>query len=243
MNSVNNGLCALVSVHDVMPETRTPISLLLQQLQRVEGLHPQHITLLVVPGKSWQTADLNWLQSLAHAGHPLAGHGWSHRAPPPGTLYHQVHSLLLSRRAAEHLSRPPAALRQRVQACHDWFAHHSLPHCGLYVPPAWANGKLDWATWHERPFSQLETLHGVTSLDTGQHQPLPLTGYEADTAVRAWFLARFNHCSKAIARHRNRPLRISLHPFDLTYGLAQNALQDLAAATRFLNYQDLPARH
>lgn len=230
---------ALVSVHDVMPETRAAVSDILYQLSRLERLPLSKITLLVVPGKDWNSSDIKWLQSLARAGYPMAGHGWSHCAPPPRTLYHWLHSLILSRRAAEHLSRDSNQLKQRVHNCYQWFLEHDLPAPELYVPPAWANGRLPWSLWPQRPFSLLETLSGVTDLNQGTTLPLPLTGYEADTSLRCWVLQRFNQWNIQQARRHQRPLRIGLHPFDLKYPLRHKAFQDIANASHFLAYHQL----
>jgi len=230
---------ALVSVHDVMPETRAAVCDLLLQLSRLERLPLSRITLLVVPGRQWRSADLHWLQSLAAAGYPLAGHGWSHQSPSPRSAYHLLHSLLLSRRAAEHLSRSSEQLQQRVLNCHQWFIQHDLPAPELYVPPAWANGKLAWLDWPQRPFSLLETLHGVTDLNQATTLALPLTGYEADTALRAAFLQRFNRYNQLRAQREQRPLRIGLHPYDLSFSLRDNAFRDIANASHFLTYHQL----
>jgi predicted deacetylase len=233
-------LRALVSIHDVMPDTRSVITQMLNTLkQRVPQLRPYHITLLVVPGKAWQTDDLNWLSSLVHQGHPLAGHGWSHAAPNQRTFYHHLHSLFLSRNAAEHLSRSSQELQQRVANCHQWFAAHHFPAPSLYVPPAWAQGCLNAKQWQALPFLQLETLSAVNDVQQQQRWPLPLTGYEADTPWRAWFLTRFNQWNKHQARKTGRPLRIGLHPFDLQYRLAQNAMDDLTSVEEFYQYSEL----
>ena len=235
-------LRGLVSIHDVMPATRAPVSAMLQALQhKVPALTPAHTTLLVVPGKDWSEPDLHWLQQLADAGHPLAGHGWSHHSPRPRSLYHWCHSLLLSRRAAEHLSRPAPELLQRINACFHWFRDHRLPPPDLYVPPAWAAGCLRLSHWQALPFQQLETLRGVTHLAQGNLQSLPLAGYEADTPLRVAFLRQFNRYQRARAGSTGIPLRISLHPFDLQYGLAHNIWQDLAAVERFISYSQLTA--
>ncbi|MBA54986.1 MAG: DUF2334 domain-containing protein [Pseudomonadales bacterium] len=232
-------LSALVSIHDVMPETRTLVSDMLYQLSRLERLPQAKITLLVVPGKHWSPPDIHWLQALARDGYPLAGHGWSHQAPLPRTLYHLLHSLVLSRNAAEHLSRSEQALQERVHACHQWFRQHDLPTPDLYVPPAWANGPLNWLQWDEKPFRLLETLGGVTDLGSGYHHKLPLTGYEADTILRAWFLSGFNQLNLAQARNQQLVLRIGLHPNDLHYALGAQALQHIAGVSNFLDYSAL----
>ncbi|MGC1510807.1 polysaccharide deacetylase family protein [Ketobacter sp.] len=233
-------LRALVSIHDVMPETREQVTTMLLKLaQQAPQLTPPFITLLIVPGRQWSQSDLAWLHALAQAGHPLAGHGWSHKAPLKRTLYHLLHSLVLSRDAAEHLSRNHHELRQLVLDCFNWFHHYGLPRPSLYVPPAWAAGNLGIRQWKTLPFAQLETLAGVTDLQSGHKYKLPLTGYEADNAFRAISLRLFNCLNIKRARKSGAPLRIGLHPFDLDYRLAQNALSDLTLVDRFCQYSEL----
>lgn len=232
-------LSALVSIHDVMPETLPQVCDMLNQLQRLERLPATRITLLVVAGKEWKPQEIRWLQCLAGKGHPLAGHGWSHQAPAPRSLYHALHSVLLSRQAAEHLSRCEPELKSRVQDCYDWFQQHDLPAPELYVPPAWANGNLQWLTWQERPFRMLETLNAVVDLDTNTQHSLSLTGYEADTTLRAIFLNFFNQFNLQRARSQQQPVRIGLHPNDLKLALASQAFQHLAEVTEFRCYSSL----
>lgn len=237
-------LRALVSIHDLMPETRPAVSAMLDALQRgMPRLPPTAITLLVVPGKQWSESDLQWLRQLVQTGHPLAGHGWSHRSPLPRSAYHWAHSVILSRRVAEHLSRTPQSLIERIARCHQWFDAHHLPSPTLYVPPAWATGNLNLEQWRSLPFRQLETLRGVHCLDQDNPHILPLSGYEADSPLRTLFLRHFNRYNLQRAQHSGQPLRIALHPFDLQYALAQNALQDLAAVDEFLNYSQLSGQH
>lgn len=212
----NAGLQALVSIHDVMPQTRPQVTDMLGQL----ALPPQAVTLLVVPGKAWSEEDLAWLRELQNAGHPLAGHGWSHRCQPPVTLYHKLHSALLSRQVAEHLSLSGEAIVGLVQDCHEWFAHHDLTASSLYVPPAWALGSLSRSQVARLPFACVETLSGVLDTGTGTHTRLPLVGFEADTRFRALFLGWFNALNVSRARRQRVPLRIGLHPFDLSFHLA-----------------------
>ncbi len=149
---------ALISIHDVMPETREQVSQILALLPQ----GPQAITLLVVPGSNWQTADLDWLHQLQQQGYPLAGHGWLHRCEPPISLYHRLHSLLLSRRVAEHLSLSASGIDALIRNCHQWF---------LDVPPAWAMGSISRAQLAAMPFRLFETLTAA-----GIAGPWPCTG-------------------------------------------------------------------
>ncbi|MCC1496572.1 DUF2334 domain-containing protein [Alcanivorax sp. 1008] len=231
---------ALLSIHDVMPETRPAISAMLTQLfVSVPELQPQHITLLVVPGRHWCVDDLAWLRRLAAAGHPLAGHGWDHRARKSRSLFHHLHSLMLSRDAAEHLSRPSHELMSLILRCHAWFAEHDLPLGPLYVPPAWAVGRLNRTAQQALPFALMETLSGVVRLTDQFHQRLPLTGYEADNAMRTMFLSASNQFNLALARRTGSVLRVGLHPFDLQNHLAERLICHLQQVTQFCDYSQL----
>ena len=227
-----DALSALVSIHDVMPETREQVTTMLSRLQ----LAPEHVTLLVVPGRDWSADDIAWLRDLQQKGHPLAGHGWLHRCQPPVSLYHRLHSLVLSRTVAEHLSFSAEGIVRLVQDCHDWFAEHQLPASSLYVPPAWALGALPKERYADLPFRYVETLAGILDTRSGHTLSLPLVGFEADYPLRAWFLSCFNQYSIGRAKSMSRALRVGLHPYDLELSLASSILPLLEQVTEFLDY-------
>lgn len=227
-------LRAMVTLHDVMPENRHAIQGLLEFLSReVEHLQPADITLLVVPGRDWPDRDLAWLRQLVARGHPLAGHGWSHRAQPPASVYHWLHSLLLSRDVAEHLSRSAMACFERVQRCHHWFAQNRLPVPDFYVPPAWAMGAFGARQRAASPFRFFEDLGGLHDKACGRYQRLPLVGFEADSPWRAGVLRLFNGWNLRRARQTGRTLRIALHPHDSGYLLAVDIARHLNLVQAF----------
>ena len=232
---VSHKLKALVSIHDVMPETRSQVTAMLATL----SLPATAVTLLVVPGKDWSLDDIAWLRGLQEAGHPLAGHGWAHHCQPPATLYHKLHSALLSRQAAEHLSFDGEGILQLVKDCHGWFAAQDLLVSPLYVPPAWALGALSPADYHALPFRHVETLSGVLDTESGTLTRLPLVGFEADTPFRAGFLNLFNRFNVAHAQARHLPVRIGLHPFDLSYRLSSQISALIACVTELHDYSAL----
>ena len=218
-------LTALVSIHDVMPETRTRVTAMLARL----SLPAKAVTLLVVPGKDWQPEDLDWLRGLQEAGHPLAGHGWSHRCQPPMTLYHRLHSALLSRDVAEHLSFSGDGIQRLVWDCYRWFIGNGLTPSPLYVPPAWALGALTRSQLAGLPFRYVETLSGVHDTQTSTFTRLPLVGFEADNAFRAWVLRFFNAINVHQSQHSGVPVRVGLHPYDFELRLA-NTIQPLVSS-------------
>jgi predicted deacetylase len=215
---------AIVSIHDVMPAT-------LGRVQRIVALLEEAqvppATLLVVPGKGWSRPELKTLKNLVNNGHPLAGHGWVHKAPPGRrTPYHRLHGLLISRNEAEHLSRPAKELAELIQACHDWFATVDLPSPELYVPPAWALGALRIKDLNRLPFRWYEVLRGFVEAPTSRVRWFPLAGFEADTTFRKVSLRIWNRVNGAFARGVGAPLRISIHPDDLDLLLGQD-LKDM----------------
>ena len=231
---------ALLSIHDVMPSSRPAISALLTQLfVSVPLLRPVDITLLVVPGQNWSDDDLLWLRRLAARGHPLAGHGWSHQAVGRRSLFHHVHSAVLSRDAAEHLSKPEHELVAMMLRCRAWFDQHQLPVGPLYVPPAWALGAISEQALMSLPFTLVETLSGVRDVRQGRRLTLPLAGYEADNNWRAMCLSVSNGLNRKLARHFGQIIRVGLHPFDLEHLLADQIVGDLNRVTRFCDYSSL----
>lgn len=210
-------LRGLVSIHDVMPETREAVTALLAGLSAWPA---RSVTLLVVPGRAWPADDVAWLQGLQRRGHPLAGHGWYHRCGPPRTLGHRLHSALLSRHVAEHLSLDSEGVAGLIRDCHAWFGERGLTPAPLYVPPAWALGPLSVHRLKTLPFRYYETLAGWRDGHTGDFTALPLVGFEADSAGRALGLRLLNGVSLAAARLSRRPLRIAIHPHDASLRLA-----------------------
>ncbi len=224
MRPIQRPVKALISIHDVMPET-------LDQVDELLHLCEQHqatpVTLLIVPGKAWQPADFDQLRAMLERGALLAGHGWQHKIDPKqlrGTA--RLHSLLLSRNVAEHLALPPAKIRSLILRCYNWFADHALPNPKLYVPPAWAMGRLSHNDLDRLPFRYYETFFGIYDNLSRKFTYSPLTGYEADTNLRAITLTTWNHLNRTIARYHG-PLRVGIHPFDLTYKLHTELTQTL----------------
>jgi predicted deacetylase len=227
---------ALLSIHDVMPETLPAVASLREEILRA-GLRAP--ALLVVPGRSWKPEDLETLRQWALAGSELIGHGWLHHTCPR-SLKHRLHALLLSRNVAEHLALSPGGISDLMQRCADWFTAQNLPRPSAYVPPAWALGMSPRAL-AGLPFEQVETLRGVHVLSAGRRgfMPMPLLGFEADTVLRAAVLRRWNTRQWDRARRLSQPLRIGLHPHDGTLLLADQLREFLSMDWHCLRYEDL----
>jgi uncharacterized protein len=227
---------ALVSIHDVMPHNLQAVGELLGECRR-GGIGS--VTLLVVPGLDWSQQQLSQLWQWQSEGCILAGHGWSHRTESVRSLYHWLHSILLSRDVAEHLSLTGEQIVALVSRCGQWFVERGFEHPTLYVPPAWAVGQLPPASRRGLAFSMLETLTGVALLRAGRHIPLPLVGFEADTAFRSFFLRRWNGWTIRSAVRHARMLRISLHPTDHRLLLRDDLQHTLAMGWASHQYDDL----
>jgi predicted deacetylase len=228
-------LPALVSVHDVMPETLEDVQSILALLTS-RGVRP--VTLLVVPGRDWTAAGIATLRDLQYQGCVLAGHGWTHRVKHVRGPKHRLHSRLMSRRAAEHLALDADAIAALITRCHTWFANHDLGNPELYVPPAWAMGTLNRAELAKLPFRQYEVFGGVYQAGHDKLTHLPLTGYEADTGWRALAVRAWNRANLRRAR-QDRPVRIGIHPFDLRLKLAADLKALLARPLECHDYRDI----
>jgi predicted deacetylase len=203
---------ALLSIHDVMPETLEEVGALLDLIDAAGLRLP---ALLVVPGRDWSAADVDRLRLWETAGCEILAHGWLHRTTPQRP-YHRLHSLLLSRDVAEHLALEPSGVAALMRRSREWFPQVGLPAPDTYVPPAWALG-MPRRQLGALPFTCVETLRGVhlRGADAEMHfRPLPLVGFEADSALRASTLALWNRVQRALATTRRTPLRIGIHPRD-----------------------------
>ncbi|MBB4284746.1 polysaccharide deacetylase family protein [Roseospira goensis] len=215
----------LVSIHDVMPATLPQVATLLDLLDRA-GAGP--VDLLVVPGLDWPASDLATLRDWSRAGHRLAGHGWRHRADRIRGPWHRLHSLLISRDVAEHLALDGDGIADLIARCHAWFAAHDLPAPRLYVPPAWALGAIPRDRLATLPFARYEVFTGLIDAATGRWRPVPMVGFEADTVARVWPVRLWNALNRGHARAWRTPLRIAIHPHDLSYRLGDDLRRTIA---------------
>jgi predicted deacetylase len=229
---VAEGIRTLVSVHDVMPATLERVQLI---LDLCAAINPTPLTLLVVPGLDWDRAGIERLRTWQGQGHHLAGHGWVHRVERFGGLGHRLHGLLISRRVAEHLALDGPAVAALIGRCHAWFIGQGLEPPELYVPPAWAMGKLGPKDLAALPFARYEVLKGVLDRASGRLHPIPLLGYEADTPVRAPLIRVWNRLNRRVAEARGW-LRIGIHPRDLQLALAADLRRDLRHYSRWTDY-------
>ena len=218
----------LVSIHDVMPETLNEVDDILRRI--ADAGMPGTVTLLVVPGRNWSEDDIAVLRRWADDGHELAGHGWVHEVERLRGVSHRLHSLFISRNVAEHLALDEQGIRTLIEDCHGWFERMGLPAPAMYVPPAWAMGRIDTADLRELPFRYYETLSGIYDAATDTMTRIPLVGFEADTRLRAALLRLFNAGNRWLANRRGQ-LRLAIHPQDFRLHLADD-LERMTDAVR-----------
>ncbi|NBB80203.1 MAG: DUF2334 domain-containing protein [Verrucomicrobia bacterium] len=228
----------LVSIHDLMPETMDRVEAILDWLEQ-RSVPPA--TLLVVPGKPWTSNGLSRLRELAEAGHELAAHGWQHRTQPR-RFWHRLHATFVSHNVAEHLNLDSAEITELMLRSFAWFPENGLPSPRLYVPPAWALGNISAKHLAQLPYHNIETTFGILQRNQEgiyQMQRLPLSGYEADTDIRAAFLRKWNTCQARSAKMTNRPLRISIHPDDPGLPLRNQMQAQILMIDKFVSYESL----
>lgn len=226
---------ALLSIHDVMPETLDRVG---EHISALRAHGHEAITLLVVPGRDWGHEDLAQLARWQMEGLELAAHGWYHHADRLRGPYHWLHAALISRRAAEHLALDGAAIAALMQAAHDWFPDHGLAAPTTYVPPAWALGSVEQDELRPLPYHRIEVTRGIVDAASGELTQLPLVGFEADTPLRAAFLRRWNRWQAELARQQQLPLRIGIHPQDNELRLADDLDAFIRQAWRSMRYRD-----
>lgn len=202
---------AMWSIHDVSPSTATWADAMVGRLT-LSGV--SRVTILIIPAGEWAPDAVDLLRGWESAGHILALHGWDHQARRPASLYHRMHSLVLSRDAAEHLSRGKAEMLARIERGRAWFGTNGLVEPDFYVPPAWAAGAVTSRDLGGAGFRRVETLTGITETSSGRTRLLPLVGFEADNLWRSIALRVSNAANTVLARLTGRPVRIAVHPND-----------------------------
>ena len=129
-----------ISIHDAAPDNLNEIENIIHSLQNLYGINK--ICILVIPGLDWNHHQINKLKSWQIKGIEIAAHGWVHKAENIKTLYHKIHSLILSANCAEHLSKKRADVCKIIKKSYDWFIKNGFQKPILYVPPGWALGKI-----------------------------------------------------------------------------------------------------
>jgi predicted deacetylase len=231
---------ALASIHDLMPETLDRVERIIEKFQDRRILPA---ALLVVPGKPWKDRELDKIHQWVGQGFTLIAHGWHHWGPPQ-SFRHHLHSLIISRQEAEHLSKSKEEVMAIMQRSHDWFVHQGFPEPEVYIPPTWALGCLEPSDLKSLPYRCIETLFGYWKVPAEDSElpefvRLPVTGFLADTLDRAVFSRIWNRIHVRKARRQNVPLRISIHPDDFELRIADQLENILSGDWNWWDYSDL----
>jgi predicted deacetylase len=224
------------SVHDVTPASFERVA---RVVRRLSDAHIHPLTILVIPSGRWTNAQIDTLRAWERDGHLLAAHGWSHRSRTPRTAYHRLHSYLFSRDVAEHLGSTRAECVEIISRGARWFADLGLAPPSMYVPPAWALGPISLDAFDETAYRWVETLTGIYSVRAKRFVRLPVVGFEADTATRAYALRALNLVNTRLAAITRRPLRIAIHPDDFDLRLADDLAARIVASHRVVHPREL----
>ncbi|BCE02493.1 polysaccharide deacetylase family protein [Marinicellulosiphila megalodicopiae] len=235
-----NMLQSILSIHDVMPHTFKRIKQCLAELTLLD-VPTNKIYLLVVPGLNWKPEQITQLKNWQQQGYQLAGHGWVHHFHKKASLYHHLHSFFISRNVAEHLSLSTSEIQDLIEDNYNWFVDNNLQAPDLYVPPAWAMGNIKLHQLSQLPFRFYELSTGIYDTHTQTFHHLPLTGYEADQFWRVPILKLWNALNlKRLSR--NMPLRISIHPYDFTYRLAEDIRKHIGQKSHYLELYEIDSK-
>lgn len=226
---------AIISIHDVMPQTLSRVGIFLDCLQRFPA---NNICLLVVPGRQWQPEQIRQLHHWQQQGYELAGHGWRHEVTQVRGLYHTLHSRLVSRSAAEHLPLDTDEIAGLIDGSYRWFQQQGLAEPELYVPPAWAMGSIRCSQLQTLPYRYYEFQSGLYDSNKDRFRYLPLAGFEAQRRWQVPVLRLWNRINHWLATSAH-PLRLSIHPYDLDYYLGKAVLDSLAQVTASINYRTI----
>ena len=224
---------SILSIHDVMPHTFKRIKQCLDELTQ-QSVPNDKIYLLVVPGLQWKPEQIEQLKQWQSDGYQLAGHGWLHHFHKKASVYHHLHSFFISRNVAEHLSLSTSEIQDLIEDNYNWFLEHNFTPPKLYVPPAWAMGNIKLTQLSHLPFEFYELSSGIYDAKNKQFHTLPLTGYEADQLWRVPILKIWNGLNMTWLS-KNRPVRISIHPYDFSYRLAKSIRKHLASSNQYLD--------
>lgn len=228
-------LHAIVSIHDVAPETLEQVAGLIEGLPDAAK---RELILLVIPGLKWQPAQIDQLRAWQQRGFTLAGHGWLHHTDKISGFYHKCHSLFISRKVAEHLSLNSEQIIELMNRNYQWFIDQGLQAPDCYVPPAWALGRVSLKQLQQTPYRFIETTAGYLDIGGQQRKRLPLIGFEADTTFRKYTLLAWNKINTVLSSE-NKPLRISIHPRDGQLKLAASLARYTLQVSRVYSYRRL----
>lgn len=245
-DTMADGRCLVVALHDVHPGSREAYEALLAELGEW-GIG--RVVLLVVPrmgGGPPFTKDgafVEWLRRLASAGHELCCHGYTHRDEhgPYSCPWEWALARLYTDGEGEFYRIPSEAGLRRVAEGLALFRSADLPVCG-FVAPAWLLARRVRDGLSEFGVVYTTTLCTVQRLNPFARLWAPALVHSSRSAWRRAVSLVYIRRRLAVARHA-RILRLAVHPEDLRHGAIRAAvLRHAAEAARdrlVTTYRDL----
>ncbi len=223
---------AYISIHDVSPSNLNNIENIIFRLS--DRFNINKISILVIPGLNWNNKQINKLKTLQKKGVQIVAHGWLHKTKNIKTLYHKLHSLIISDRCAEHLSQSRQDINIIISNSYNWFIENGFQKPTLYVPPAWALGKIKRDDLKNLQFTYYECTTGL--IHNNKYHFLPLIGFEEKFWCKS-LLRRFFNSFNFILASFTGIIRIAIHPNDFNLYLKNDLEKYLKICTEtiFLN--------
>ena len=212
-----------ISIHDVAPYNMDNIENIIHILKNQFNINK--ICILVIPGLDWNNKQIKKLCSWQNEGIEIAAHGWKHKAKSNKSIYHKIHSTIMSANCAEHLSRDRKTIFNIMEKSYEWFVENGLQKPRLYVPPAWALGNITREDLSHLGFTHYECTTGL--IYNKKYHFIPLVGFEEKTLIKAMLRRFFNYFNHFIACFIGT-IRIAIHPDDFKLYLKNDAIKYLS---------------
>ena len=198
-----------VSIHDVSPKNLDKIENIIFILNNKFNINK--FCILVIPGLKWNKYQIKKLKKWQNDGIEIAAHGWKHSSKLDKSLYHKIHSLMISKNCAEHLSKNKNDIINLIQKSYNWFISNGFKKPKLYVPPAWALGNINKNDINKLNFLYYECTTGL--IHNKKYYFLPLIGFEEKFLIRGIVRKIFNSLNYFMASFTG-VIRIAIHPND-----------------------------
>ena len=131
----------------------------------------------------------------------------------------------MSSNCAEHLSQDSNTVFNIMKKSYSWFIGNDLDAPKLYVPPAWALGKIKKESLSKLSFTHYECTTGM--IHNNKFCFIPLVGFEESTRTGALIRRFFNYFNYVMACFTGT-IRIAIHPEDFNLYLKNDLLKYLS---------------
>ena len=223
-----------ISIHDVTPKNLENIEKIIFLLNNKFNINK--ICILVIPGLHWDQNQINKLKVWQNQGIEIAAHGWQHVSQSNKSIYHKIHSLIISKNCAEHLSKDASDIINLIHKSYDWFISNGFKKPLLYVPPAWALGNITKKDLSELKFSYFECTTGL--IFNQKYIFIPLIGFEEKNFIMALIRKFFNGLNYFMA-YFTGIIRIAIHPDDFNLYLKKDISKYLSIKYNYVLLNDL----